>query len=117
MLKAVNGETMSGLEVFSAAINFLKKHFIENVNNRIVGNDITVESVRWVLTVPAIWSDSAKQFMRESAEKVNSCCFPNLTSFTRQPLNYEFLMILFENKEVFSYRMKKTKHLRREILP
>ena len=63
---------MSGLEVFSAAINFLKEHLIKNVNNRNAGNRITVESVRWVLTVPAIWSDSAKQFMRESAEKVNN---------------------------------------------
>ena len=26
--------------------------------------------IRWVLTVPAIWSDGAKQFMRESAYKV-----------------------------------------------
>jgi len=24
----------------------------------------------WVLTVPAIWEDAAKQFMREAAEKV-----------------------------------------------
>ena len=27
-------------------------------------------SVIWVITVPAIWDDSAKQFMEEAAEEV-----------------------------------------------
>jgi hypothetical protein len=26
--------------------------------------------IQWVLTVPAIWSDKAKHFMRRAAEKV-----------------------------------------------
>ena len=26
--------------------------------------------IQWVLTVPAIWNDPAKQFMREAAQKV-----------------------------------------------
>ena len=26
--------------------------------------------IRWVITVPAIWSDASKQFMREAALKV-----------------------------------------------
>jgi hypothetical protein len=30
--------------------------------------------IRWVLTVPAIWNDGAKQFMREAAEKVSLFC-------------------------------------------
>lgn len=29
-----------------------------------------MKDVFWVLTVPAIWSDKAKQFMRKSAEEV-----------------------------------------------
>ena len=61
---------MKAIEVFSEAINFLKEHFLENINNRNNGNRITADKVRWVLTVPAIWGESAKQFMRESAEKV-----------------------------------------------
>lgn len=71
MLKAANGKQMSAIKVFSASINFLKEHFLENINNRNAGNGITVDKVRWVLTVPAIWNYSAKQFMRESAERVN----------------------------------------------
>ena len=32
---------------------------------------ITDDEILWVLTVPAAWTDSAKQLMRESAEKVH----------------------------------------------
>ena len=34
------------------------------------GTGVQMEEIKWVLTVPAIWTDSAKQFMRKSAEKV-----------------------------------------------
>ena len=34
------------------------------------GIGIEPEEIRWVLTVPAIWSDAAKQFMRKSANLV-----------------------------------------------
>jgi hypothetical protein len=33
---------------------------------------IEPKDIRWVLTVPAIWSDAAKQFMRKSANLVNT---------------------------------------------
>ena len=68
MITAANGKQMSALEIFSAAINFLKEHFLENINNKNVGNKITVDVVRWVLT--AISRDYSKQFMREANEKV-----------------------------------------------
>ena len=31
---------------------------------------VSVEDVRWVVTVPAIWRQQAKQFMREAAYQV-----------------------------------------------
>jgi hypothetical protein len=34
------------------------------------GTGLKVDEIQWVLTVPAIWSDPAKQFMRVSAEQV-----------------------------------------------
>ena len=68
MLTASNGKQMKAFEVFGAAIHFLKEHFLKTLNNQ--GNRITVNEVRWVLTIPAIWDDSAVQFMRESAGKV-----------------------------------------------
>ncbi|KAK3602714.1 hypothetical protein CHS0354_017156 [Potamilus streckersoni] len=33
------------------------------------GEEVKKSDIRWVLTVPAIWSDPAKLFMREAAEK------------------------------------------------
>ena len=41
-----------------------------SVNRRDISIKITLENIRWVLTVPAIWSDKAKNFMREVAEEV-----------------------------------------------
>ena len=70
LLKAANGKHMLGIEVFSAAIKFLKEYFLENIKNRNARSKVTVDKVRCVLTVPAIWNNAAKQFMRESAEKV-----------------------------------------------
>ena len=61
---------MKAIDVFSQAIEDLKAHLLTGVNGRNRGNAVNVENIRWVLTVPAIWSDSSKQFMREAAEKV-----------------------------------------------
>ena len=70
MIQAANGKQMKALDVFTASLKFLKDHFIKNINNR-NANNITVDKVRWVLTVPAIWNDPAKQLMREAAEMVS----------------------------------------------
>ena len=32
--------------------------------------DIGVDDIKWILTVPAIWSDPAKTFMRKAAVQV-----------------------------------------------
>jgi len=41
---------------------------MKQVNKRI--DVIKPTEIGWVLTVPAIWSDAAKQFMREAAVQV-----------------------------------------------
>ena len=88
MLTAANGKQMRAFEVFGAAINFLKNHFLEKINNQnIPANRISVNDVLWVLTIPAIWDDSAKQFMRESACQVNNLIYIFI---------YFFDMVLFE---------------------
>jgi hypothetical protein len=35
------------------------------------GYRVSPDDVKWIITVPAIWSDAAKQFMREAAEQVS----------------------------------------------
>ena len=34
-------------------------------------SDPNPDTIRWVLTVPAIWTEASKKFMREAAEKVS----------------------------------------------
>ena len=58
---------MNAMKVFSESIKYLKDHFVEKIESvkHVVETDI-----HWVLTVPAIWKDNAKQFMREAAQQV-----------------------------------------------
>ena len=45
------------------------KEDLEKISeNRVAG--LKPDDIHWVLTVPAIWNDSAKQFMRLAAEQV-----------------------------------------------
>lgn len=48
------------------------------------GSNVAVEDVRWVVTVPAIWKQPAKQFMREAAYQVKDvlCRSPYLLFMT-----------------------------------
>jgi vacuolar-type H+-ATPase subunit F/Vma7 len=63
------GKSMQALTVFSLAIRYLKEHLQKKLQEAVKGM-IQDEDLYFVLTVPAIWDDPAKQFMREAAEKV-----------------------------------------------
>ena len=66
ILEDGNGHTMNAMKVFSESIQYLKDHFVGKIESlKLVETDI-----HWVLTVPAIWKDNAKQFMREAAQQV-----------------------------------------------
>ncbi|XP_033750962.1 heat shock 70 kDa protein 12B-like [Pecten maximus] len=60
------GRTCQAQTVFSESIRFLKKAALDEINER---NPIAEEDIHWVLTVPAIWNEPAKQFMRDAAVK------------------------------------------------
>ncbi|XP_061165022.1 heat shock 70 kDa protein 12B-like [Saccostrea echinata] len=64
-IKSIDGKEMVALDVFSAAIKFLRGHLLHTLENRATG--VRETDIQWVLTVPAIWDDPAKQFMREAA--------------------------------------------------
>ena len=59
---------LPAIDVFAAAIEYMKDHFLDKLHD---GNDdekfVTVKDIHFILTVPAIWSDLAKQFMRQAA--------------------------------------------------
>ena len=70
-IQAANGKRMLALIVFSHALRFFKDHCLQELSDqsstRIVNDDI-----RWVITVPAIWRQPAKQFMRQAAYEVST---------------------------------------------
>ncbi|KAL3879598.1 hypothetical protein ACJMK2_031886 [Sinanodonta woodiana] len=55
--------------VFSLVIRYLKEDMLKNIKDRLSSGHIKEDEITWVLTVPAIWTDAAKQFMREAAVK------------------------------------------------
>lgn len=57
------------MDVFSISIRHLKDNMLVEMNKR-VASTIKEDDVDFVLTVPAIWGDAAKMFMREAAVKV-----------------------------------------------
>lgn len=65
MLEDINGKKMKAIDVFSECIRYLKEHMFQSMVDKIP--DIQQTDITYVLTVPAIWDDSAKQFMRKAA--------------------------------------------------
>uniref|UniRef100_A0A4W6D9V3 Uncharacterized protein n=1 Tax=Lates calcarifer TaxID=8187 RepID=A0A4W6D9V3_LATCA len=67
MIKAANGKSMKALKVFTEALRYLKEDALETIAANTEGRRFIASDFTWVLTVPAIWDPSAKQFMREAA--------------------------------------------------
>ncbi|KAJ7328604.1 hypothetical protein OS493_023873 [Desmophyllum pertusum] len=64
-IKASNGQLVKAKTVIATSINFLKKEALKVIRTQT--GDISANDILWVLTVPAIWTPRAKQFMREVA--------------------------------------------------
>lgn len=67
LIEDENGNTMPALTVFSASLRYLKQSLLDDVNDGVI---ISMGDIKWVITVPAIWSDPAKTFMRRAAIQV-----------------------------------------------
>lgn len=70
-IQDITGKTLLAQKVFVESIRYLKDHFLEIFTNKNLDTKIT--DILFVITVPAIWSDAAKQFMRVCSEMV--CIF------------------------------------------
>ena len=66
MVKAANGKELPAMTVFSMTLNYFRNHALRELGDAI-GSKIGPQDIRWVVTVPAIWRQKAKQFMREAA--------------------------------------------------
>lgn len=65
--------TVFAQDVVASAIQELRENALVEMKKN--GTSASEEEIRWVLTVPAIWPDDAKLFMRESAAQVEFCIF------------------------------------------
>lgn len=65
------GKPLAALEVFSKSLEYMKEMVLEKIQEKYEDLVIKEERIHWIVTVPAIWDEFAKQFMREAAEKVN----------------------------------------------
>lgn len=68
VLEDITGKPVPALDVFALSIKALVIHLQTGLENK--GSGMRATDILWVLTVPAIWTDNAKQFMRKSAEMV-----------------------------------------------
>lgn len=67
----ISGRSVDAASVFTHSIWYLKKHMLEALNES-HAFEITIADIDFVITVPAIWDDTAKMFMREAAIKVSN---------------------------------------------
>lgn len=72
LIKDINGEMMPAKVIFSMAIRYLRKHLLDMAQKQVL-SDVTEDLIGWVITVPAIWDEGAKQFMREAAQAAGIC--------------------------------------------
>jgi len=68
VLKDKTGKQCSAGEVFTLSIKAVVDWIMMELER--IGVGLREDEIIWVLTVPAAWTDSAKQLMRESAENV-----------------------------------------------
>jgi hypothetical protein len=70
-LEATNGRRVRATVVFSHALRFFRDTCLRELTDMaIADHPISMADIQWVITVPAIWRQSAKQFMRHSANEV-----------------------------------------------
>ncbi|XP_007543520.1 heat shock 70 kDa protein 12A-like [Poecilia formosa] len=84
-ITAANGKEMKALKVFTEALRFLKEDALKTIQQNTEGMKFTASDFTWVLTVPAIWDHSAKQFMREAATKAGIVTALNNLVFALEP--------------------------------
>ncbi|XP_052816555.1 heat shock 70 kDa protein 12B-like isoform X1 [Mya arenaria] len=66
-VKDITGKKMPAMKLFEMSIRFLRDHLVNALKKQV--NGIKESDILYVITVPAIWNDGAKQFMREAAVK------------------------------------------------
>ncbi|XP_021109010.1 heat shock 70 kDa protein 12A isoform X4 [Heterocephalus glaber] len=98
-LMAANGKKVKALEIFAYALQYFKEQALKELSDQ-AGTDFENSDVRWVITVPAIWKQPAKQFMRQAAYQAGLA----------SPENSEQLIIALEPEAASIYCRKLRLH-------
>lgn len=106
-MEAENGKQMDAMKVFSETIKYFKNHLIKECEVR--APFVVEEDIQYVITVPAIWTDPAKQFMREAAEnagiekdKLLIALEPETASLCCKKLSFDKMVGAVGGYDVFS---------------
>ncbi|XP_077498368.1 heat shock 70 kDa protein 12A-like isoform X2 [Amblyomma americanum] len=85
-IRAANGRPMAALAVFAHALRYFRDQALKELSEQ-SATVILADDVRWVVTVPAIWRQPAKQFMRAAAYKagIGSPDFPEQLIIALEP--------------------------------
>ena len=68
-ISATNGQRMLALTVFAHALSFFRSRALQEISDQ-SGAKVSNDDIRWIITVPAIWNEPAKHFMRLAAYQV-----------------------------------------------
>lgn len=77
-VSTIDGKQMSCLTVIAACIEHIKEKTLERIKD--ANEDFDENDIHWVLTVPAIWSEQARQFMIKAAAKVGNIHISSFSS-------------------------------------
>jgi molecular chaperone DnaK (HSP70) len=65
-VKSVDGREMPLMTVISESLKYISQRALQKLEEQI-GKCVNPKKIRWVLTVPALWSEEHKLFMRKAA--------------------------------------------------
>ena len=63
--RSVDGRELSLMKVISESLRYISEKALEKLQEQI--GKVVSTKIRWVLTVPALWSEEHKHFMRKAA--------------------------------------------------
>ena len=111
-------KTIPARTVFAHGIRYLKGHLKKVLKQR--GMDELADHdkyIKYVLTVPAIWDDKAKQFMREAAKEVwnvkEDFCYFNIID---PPFHMFHMGIIFWKFSMLNFIVFKKDHCYKHLL-
>lgn len=65
MARSIDGRELPLMTVISESLKFISEKALEKLEEQV--GKINKNKIRWVLTVPALWTEDQKQFMRKAA--------------------------------------------------